>query len=210
MGKKKSRMLKKRVFDIIFSLFAIILLTPIMIIIAILIKVNSPEGTVLFKQRRLGLYGKEFRVLKFRTMVPDAEVKLQEMFTKNPKIQKEFEKDFKLKNDPRIISSIGSFLRKSSLDELPQFFNSLMGTMSIVGPRPIINVELKMYGKFQEKFLSIKPGITGLWQVSGRNDIDYEERVLLDMKYIDTDSFWGDIKIILKTVKVVIFRDGSY
>ena len=210
MGNKKYRILEKRVFDIIFSLFAIILLTPIMIIIAILIKLNSPEGTVLFKQRRLGLDGKEFRVLKFRTMVPDAEVKLQEMFTENPKIQKEFEKDFKLKNDPRIISSIGSFLRKSSLDELPQFFNSLMGTMSIVGPRPIINVELKMYGKFQEKFLSIKPGITGLWQVSGRNDIDYDERVLLDMKYIDTDSFWGDIKIILKTVKVVIFRDGSY
>jgi lipopolysaccharide/colanic/teichoic acid biosynthesis glycosyltransferase len=203
-------MLEKRVFDIMFSLFAIILLTPIMIIIAIFIKVNSPEGTILFKQRRLGLHGKEFQVLKFRTMVPDAELKLQEMFNENPQVKKEFEKDFKLKNDPRIISTIGSLLRKSSLDELPQFFNSLMGTMSIVGPRPIINIELKMYGEFQEKFLSIKPGITGLWQVSGRNDINYDERVLLDMKYIDTDSFWGDIKIILKTVKVMIFRDGSY
>ena len=202
--------LGKRIFDIVFSLFAIAILMPIMIIIAVLIKVNSPEGTVLFRQKRLGLKGKIFEVLKFRTMVPNAELKLQEMFNRNPKLKEEFEETFKLKNDPRIISTIGSFLRKSSLDELPQFFNSLMGTMSIVGPRPIIQVELKMYGEFQKKFLSIKPGITGLWQVSGRNDINYEERVLLDMKYIDMNSFFEDIKIILKTTKVMLIRNGSY
>ena len=202
--------LGKRIFDIVFSLFAIAILMPVMIIIAVLIKVNSPEGTVLFRQKRLGLNGKIFEVLKFRTMVPNAELKLQEMFNRNPKLKEEFEETFKLKNDPRIISTIGSFLRKSSLDELPQFFNSLMGTMSIVGPRPIIQVELKMYGEFQKKFLSIKPGITGLWQVSGRNDINYEERVLLDMKYIDMNSFFEDIKIILKTTKVMLIRNGSY
>jgi len=176
----------------------------------LLIKFKSPEGKVLFTQKRLGLNGKEFEVYKFRTMVPDAEAKLEELLERDEEARKEFEKDFKLKNDPRIIPVIGSFLRKSSLDELPQFFNSLKGEMAIVGPRPIVRLELKMYGEYSKKFLSVKPGITGLWQVSGRNNIDYEERVALDMEYIDNKSLFRDINIIFKTVKVMIFRAGAY
>jgi len=198
-----------RIFDILFSLFALIVFSPIIIIISIIIKFKSPEGTIFFTQKRLGLNGKEFDVYKFRTMVPDAEKKLEELLERDEEARKEFEKDFKLKNDPRIIPVIGSFLRKSSLDELPQFFNSLKGEMAIVGPRPIVNLELKMYGKYAKKFLSVKPGITGLWQVSGRNNIDYEERVALDMEYIDNKSLLKDMKIIFKTVWVMLLRRGQ-
>ena len=201
---------KTRIFDIGFSLFALTLFSPIFIVISLLIKFKSPEGKVLFTQKRLGLNGKEFEVYKFRTMVPDAEAKLEELLERDEEARKEFEKDFKLKNDPRIIPVIGSFLRKSSLDELPQFFNSLKGEMAIVGPRPIVRLELKMYGEYSKKFLSVKPGITGLWQVSGRNNIDYEERVALDMEYIDNKLLLRDINIIFKTVKVMIFRAGAY
>jgi lipopolysaccharide/colanic/teichoic acid biosynthesis glycosyltransferase len=203
-------MLEKRVFDIIFSLFAIILLTPIMIIIAILIKVNSPEGTVFFRQRRLGLYGEEFKVLKFRTMVPDAEKLLQKLLL-NPKIKEEYFTYRKLKNDVRIITGIGQFLRKSSLDELPQFFNVLLGTMSVVGPRPYMKAEFYQYQDDTiDEITSVKPGITGYWQViPSRHDTTFDKRVESDLEYISNRSLLLDIKIIFKTVWVMGLRRGA-
>lgn len=205
----KQRVLK-RSFDFIFSLIALILLSPVFIIVAALIKIISPEGPVFFGHKRIGQHGKFFRVYKFRSMVPDAEQRLKKMLDENPEIKAEYEKDFKLKNDPRIIPGIGDFIRKSSIDELPQFFNSLIGDMSVVGPRPIVEKEIAKYGKYATKLYSVKAGVTGLWQVSGRNDIDYDERVALDMEYIDNQSLWLDIKIVFQTVMVMIFRKGAY
>lgn len=199
----------KRGFDIVFSSIALLLLLPVFVVIVILLKILSP-GPVFFGHKRIGKNGKYFRVYKFRTMVPDAEKILHEWLENNPEIKKEYEKDFKLKDDPRIVPVIGDFLRKSSLDELPQFFNSLIGDMSVVGPRPIVEKELEKYHKFAPKLLSVKPGVTGLWQVSGRNDIDYDERIAIDMEYIDNHSFFGDLKIIFQTIMVMIFRKGAY
>ena len=199
----------KRGFDIVFSGIALLLLLPVFAVIAILLKILSP-GPVFFGHKRIGKGGKYFRVYKFRTMVPNAEKILNEWLENNPEIKEEYEKDFKLKDDPRIVPVIGDFLRKSSLDELPQFFNSLIGDMSVVGPRPIVEKELEKYHKFAPKLLSVKPGVTGLWQVSGRNDIDYDERVEMDMEYIDNHSFFGDIKIIFQTIMVMVFRRGAY
>ena len=206
----ETRQIKKRLFDIAFSSAALLCLSPVFLIVSLLIKVKSPNGPIFFGHQRIGKDGKFFRVYKFRTMVPDAEKRLKELLDKDEETRKEFEQDFKLKNDPRIISGVGHFLRKSSLDELPQFFNSLIGNMSVVGPRPIVEDEIEKYGKYAKKLLSVKPGVTGLWQVSGRNDIDYNERVSLDMEYIDKQSFWLDVKIIIKTVQVMIFRKGAY
>ena len=200
----------KRIFDVIFSVSALVLLSPLFLVIAIMIKMKSPEGPVFFGHQRIGKNGKFFRVYKFRTMVPDAEERLKKLLDSNLKLKEEFEKDFKLKNDPRIIPGIGNFMRKSSLDELPQFFNSLIGNMSVVGPRPIVEKELEKYGKYAKKLLSVKPGVTGLWQVSGRNDIDYNKRIELDMEYIDNQSLWLDIKIIMKTILVMVFKKGAY
>jgi lipopolysaccharide/colanic/teichoic acid biosynthesis glycosyltransferase len=200
----------KRAFDVIFSFFALLFLTPVFLIIAILIKIVSPKGPVFFGHQRIGKDGKFFRIYKFRTMVPNAEEILQEWLTNHPEIKKEYEKDFKLKDDPRIIPGIGTFLRESSLDELPQFFNSFIGNMSVIGPRPIIEDEVQKYGKYVVKLYSVKPGVSGLWQVSGRNDLSYDIRVKLDMKYINNQSLWLDIKIIFKTISVMIFKKGSY
>ena len=200
----------KRIFDILFSLFAIILLTPVYIIVALLIKIKSPGAPVIFAHKRIGKGGKFFRVYKFRTMVANAEQILEDWLENHPKIKEEYEKDFKLKDDPRIIPGIGEKMRKYSIDELPQFFNSLFGDMSIVGPRPIVEKEVAKYGKYAIKLYSVKPGITGLWQVSGRNDIDYTERIALDMEYIDNQTFMEDIKIIIQTVMVMVFKKGAY
>lgn len=200
----------KRLFDIIFSLFAITLLSPIYILIAILIKTKSPGAPVFFAHKRIGKDGKFFRVYKFRTMVANAEQTLEKWLETHPNIKEEYEKDFKLKNDPRIIPGIGEKMRKYSIDELPQFFNSLLGNMSVVGPRPIVEKEVSKYGKYAIKLYSVKPGVTGLWQVSGRNDIDYDERVALDMEYIDNQTFLGDIKIIFQTVLTMVFKKGAY
>jgi Undecaprenyl-phosphate galactose phosphotransferase WbaP len=206
----KTKQIAKRLFDIVFSIFAIILLSPIYLIVALLIKIKSPGAPVIFAHKRIGKNGKFFRVYKFRTMVANAEEILEEWLKNNPKIKEEYEKDFKLKDDPRIIPGIGNFMRKASIDELPQFFNVLFGDMSVVGPRPIVEKEVPKYGKYAVKLYSVKPGVTGLWQVSGRNDIDYDERVALDMEYIDNQTFWGDIKIIIQTVLVMVFKKGAY
>ena len=200
----------KRIFDIFFSVFALTVFSPLFLIISLVIKIISPDGPVFFNHKRIGLKGKEFNCYKFRTMLPNAEQLLNKMLEENAELKAEFQNDFKLKNDNRIIPIIGKLLRKSSLDELPQFINTLIGDMSIVGPRPIVNSEKRKYGKAISKFLSVKPGITGLWQVSGRNNVSYEKRVCLDIEYIDKNNFLMDLQIILKTIVVMLFRDGAY
>ncbi|WP_163329286.1 sugar transferase [Desulfurobacterium thermolithotrophum] len=202
----------KRPFDIVFSLFAILVTLPVMIPIAIIIKVTD-RGSVFFKQERPGLNGKKFFVYKFRTMYPDNEKILEEYLEKNPEAKREWELYRKLKTyDPRV-TPIGRFLRKYSLDELPQFFNVLKGDMSVVGPRPYICKEFDEYKipeSVRKKLLSVKPGVTGLWQVEGRNEATFEDRVKLDLKYVENLSFWGDIKIILKTIWVMLTGKGAY
>ena len=200
----------KRLFDVSFSLLALVIILPIMIPLAIAIKLTD-GGSVFFRHERVGFRGRKFKLLKFRSMYPDADRRLKEILEKDPKAREEWERTFKLKNDPRV-TPIGKFLRKTSLDELPQFFNVLKGDMSIVGPRPVVEEELKKY--YREKaeiYKSVKPGITGYWQVEGRSDVeDYEERVRMDEWYVKNQSFWLDIKIILKTIKVMLTGKGAY
>jgi undecaprenyl-phosphate galactose phosphotransferase len=208
---KGKRLVRKRLFDIAFSLFAIILFMPIMLIIAILIKINSPKGAILFRQHRLGLNGQAFEVLKFRTMVPDAEKLLEELLRNDKEIEKEYLIYRKLKNDVRIIAGIGHFLRKSSLDELPQFFNVFLGNMSVVGPRPYMKIEFFEYkDKIIDEILSVKPGITGYWQViPTRHNTTFDERVSSDLNYINNRSLWLDFKIIFKTIWIMGLRQGA-
>jgi len=174
--------------------------------ISILIKFEDKEASVIFKQKRVGKDGKVFYMYKFRTMIINAE-NLKCNFTEEQKI--EFESSYKLKKDPRV-TPFGGFLRKTSLDELPQIFNVLKGEMSFVGPRPIVREECAKYGKYAELLMSVKPGITGLWQISGRNSISYENRVKLDVHYIKNNNFLFDLKIFFKTFKEVALRLGAY
>ena len=201
-----------RLFDFIFSLGALLIFMPIIFVIALLIKINSPKGDIFFKQKRLGLDGKPFNVYKFRTMVVDAEEKLKEMLDKDKDLRDEYLKFRKLKNDPRIIPNIGSFLRKSSLDELPQFFNVFLGQMSIVGPRPYIENEFDIYPtRLELKIITaVKPGITGYWQiVPERHDTTFESRVETDIEYIEKKNFKLDLEIIGKTIGVMVLRKGA-
>ncbi len=200
----------KRLFDIVFSLSVLILLAPVYLLIALLILISSP-GSVFYVQERVGKNRKSFRCLKFRTMVENADEMLIEMMEKSPNLRQEFEENFKLKKDPRI-TWIGQFLRVTSLDEFPQFWNVLIGDMSVVGPRPLVAEELPKYGRHMDKILTIRPGITGLWQVSGRNDIPYPLRVRMDLYYANFRNFWVDLWIIFKTIGVVIFpkNNGAY
>ena len=181
-----------------------------MIPIALIIKLTD-RGNIFFKHERVGYKGKPFKVLKFRTMYPDAEKRLKKILEKDPKAKEEWEKTFKLKNDPRV-TPIGKFLRKYSLDELPQFFNVLKGDMSIVGPRPVVREELQRYYKDKaDIYKSVKPGVTGYWQVEGRSDVeDYAKRVNMDVWYVYNQSFWLDLKIIFKTIWVMLTGRGAY
>lgn len=209
VAKKGTIYTVKRLFDILFAIFAIVIFAIPMLIIAILIKVFSPEGSIIFKQKRLGLNGKEFEVFKFRTMIPNAEEKLKELLEEDEEARSIYLTYRKLKNDIRIIPKIGTFLRKTSLDELPQFFNVLLGDMSIVGPRPYIIGEF--CAEDQKKvdiILSVKPGITGLWQVTDRNADTFYDRVNKDIEYVKGMNFTTDFKIILKTISVMILRKG--
>lgn len=192
----------KVIFDFLFSLLILILLSPLLLIISILIKLDG--GPVFFLQKRIGLHGREFYCYKFRTMVINAEELQKTLLDKN----EQEGPVFKIKNDPRV-TKIGRFLRKTSLDELPQFLNVLRGEMSVVGPRPPIPSEVKQYERWQQRRLSMKPGITCIWQVSGRNNIPFDQWMKMDMQYIDTWSLKLDIIIILKTVKVMITGDGQ-
>ncbi len=197
----------KRLFDVLFSLCVLVFFSPLYLLIALLIYVSSP-GPVLYIQRRVGRYGRPFACIKFRTMVVGADRMLAEMLDAQPNCRAEFEDNFKLKDDPRI-TPIGRWLRTTSLDEFPQFWNVLMGDMSVVGPRPLVKEELHKYGSAIDKVLTVRPGITGLWQVSGRNDIPYVRRVQIDLYYAKHHSFAMDLNIAIRTIGVVVFPKGN-
>ncbi len=199
----------KRAFDIVFSIILLPFLLPFMAIIGVAIKLDS-KGPIFFSHERIGYNGKSFKILKFRSMYVDADRRLKEILESDPLARKEWERNFKLKNDPRV-TKIGKFLRKTSLDELPQIFNVLLGQMSFVGPRPVVKDEIEKYYRDKAEFyFRVKPGITGLWQVSGRSDTDYDFRVKLDVWYVLNWSFWLDIILIIKTIKCVIKGEGAY
>lgn len=206
LAKWSSRVLK-RLFDIVGSLSIILMLSPALIYISR--KVKQDGGPSIYGHERIGKGGKPFKCLKFRSMVINSKEVLEELLASNDDARKEWEATFKLKNDPRI-TKIGNFLRRTSLDELPQLFNVLKGEMSLVGPRPIITAELERYNDEVDYYLLSKPGMTGLWQVSGRSDVDYETRVYLDAWYVKNWSMWNDIAILFKTIGVVLKKDGAY
>ena len=217
MKKKKKQYSKKyfykiikTIFDLFFSLIILIVGLPIFLIIASLIKLSS-RGPIFYFQERIGKNKKTFNCIKFRTMHPEAEDILENLITNNEKLRKEFEETHKLKNDPRI-TNIGKFLRKTSLDEIPQFLNVIKMDMSVIGPRPIVKNEIQKYGESYNKVISLKPGITGLWQVSGRNNLSYKRRVILDCLYVDNMSPLLDLRIIIRTFGVIFFPNdrGAY
>jgi lipopolysaccharide/colanic/teichoic acid biosynthesis glycosyltransferase len=193
----------KRVTDIFLAVIGIVFLLPLFLLIALCIKLDDGGDPLHFREI-IGMHGKRFYALKFRTMRADAD----EYLAKHPELMRKYQQNMKLEKDPRI-TQVGRFLRKTSLDELPQLFNVLVGQMSLVGPRIIHPSELPRYGEYAEKRLSVKPGITGLWQISGRQHISYDERVLLDMRYIDHRSSIVDFTILVKTLKVFIVHTGA-
>lgn len=196
----------KRVFDIIISVVSLIFAAPIFLIFAILIKLDS-KGPVFYKHKRIGKNGEYIYLYKFRSMYIDSAERLENML-KDPTIREEWETNFKLDNDPRI-TKIGNFLRKSSLDELPQLLNILMGDMSLVGPRPVIDGEIEKYGDLKSYFLSVTPGLTGWWACNGRSCTTYDERKRLELYYVKNKSFMLDLKIIFKTFESILKRTGS-
>ncbi len=207
--KSKYRQIVHIIFNYLLAIALLPILLPIIGIIAFFIKRESP-GPVFFAHMRVGKYGKLIPTLKFRSMYQDAQERLEKLLETDPKIREEWEMNFKLKEDPRV-TKIGSIMRKTSLDELPQIFNVLKGEMNFVGPRPVIQQEIDQYYKEDaEYYLMVKPGITGLWQVSGRSDTDYNFRVATDKWYVSNWSLWLDIVILLKTVKTVLKREGAY
>lgn len=197
----------KRCFDLTAAVAVIIVGSPVLLLIAF--KVLASGRPIFYGHKRVGQNGKHFLCYKFRTMAVNADVLLKELLERDPQARAEWDRDFKLKNDPRI-TSIGHFLRKTSLDELPQLWNVLKGEMSLVGPRPVVDAELERYGNQIDYYLEAKPGVTGLWQVSGRNDVSYDTRVYLDAWYVKNWSLFNDIVILLKTVKVIFKKDGAY
>lgn len=206
LAKWSSRILK-RLFDIAGSIAIIIILSPVLIYISQ--KVKKDGGPAIYGHERIGKDGKSFKCLKFRSMVINSKEVLDNLLENDLAAKREWDATFKLKNDPRI-TKIGGFLRRTSLDELPQLFNVLKGEMSLVGPRPIITAELERYNDEVDYYLLSKPGMTGLWQVSGRSDVDYETRVYLDAWYVKNWSMWNDIAILFKTIGVVLKKDGAY
>jgi len=198
----------KRFIDLFIVIIGGILLLPFFLLVILLIKINSP-GPVLYKHKRIGKNGKYFNAYKFRSMVVDAEQQLQKILETDLALKKEWDDNQKLQNDPRI-TSIGRIMRRTSIDEFPQMINILKGEMSLVGPRPIVDEEVKKYGEDFNRIFSIKPGLTGLWQVSGRSDIDYLDRVAYDIYYLQSWSVWLDLWIIFKTFGVIFFGRGAY
>jgi len=199
----------KNFFDFILAVVLTPFLIPLIFLIGLIIKLDS-KGPIFFRHERIGKDGKKIKVFKFRTMYKDAQERLAQILENDEEARKEWDAFFKLKNDPRI-TKVGHFLRKTSLDELPQIFNVLKGEMSFVGPRPVVEDEIKKYYKeYAEFYYMVKPGITGLWQISGRSDVDYENRVKLDTWYVLNWSMWLDIMILFKTVSVVLKKEGAY
>lgn len=205
--KEPAKRVSKRGLDIVGAAFLLAVLSPLLLVIALL--VHRDGGRVLFGHRRIGAGGRQFKCWKFRTMVPNAEQVLRDLLARDPEARREWDKDFKLRNDPRI-TSVGGFLRTTSLDELPQLINVLMGEMSLVGPRPIVSDEIARYGAAFHDYTRCRPGITGVWQVSGRNDTGYRQRVHLDQQYARHATFGGDIAILLRTPVAVLRRNGAY
>ncbi|SDI80339.1 Sugar transferase involved in LPS biosynthesis (colanic, teichoic acid) [Salipiger marinus] len=195
----------KRALDLTLAIAMLPLLLPVITVLWLLTRRDGGPG--FFGHRRVGRNGKSFRCWKIRTMVVDAEAKLQQHLADNPEAAAEWARDHKLTNDPRI-TRIGNFLRRTSLDELPQIWNVLKGEMSFVGPRPVTRVEMKKYGFYRTAYLSMRPGITGLWQVSGRNDVSYDERVRMDVQYLSDASLANDLKLILGTGMAVLGSTG--
>jgi len=202
---KRGYLLAKRIMDLLGAFLGIILLLPVFIIVAICIKLEDPKGPVFFKQIRIGKDGKNFYMYKFRSMVVDAEERLNDLL----KYNEVSGAMFKIKEDPRT-TKIGKFIRKTSIDELPQLWNVIKGDMSLVGPRPPLPREVEQYTKYDMQRLLVTPGCTGLWQVSGRNDLGFNEMVELDLKYIRERSILYDLKIILKTIKIMIKPNSAY
>ena len=198
----------KFVFDWVATLLGGILISPLLLVIALWIRHDSP-GPIIFSQKRVGQNGKPFQCYKFRTMYEDAEEQLHDILEMDEALRQEWEANFKLKNDPRVTRS-GDFLRRTSLDELPQIFNVLKGEMSLVGPRPIVRREIPYYGKFIDDYYMVRPGITGMWQTSGRSDTGYTERVQMDTWYVRNWDFWFDIVLLWRTMKVVVQQKGAY
>lgn len=200
----------KRGVDILVSLFGLVLLSPVFLLISLIIKFTEPNGSIFFSQKRIGQYGGSFKIFKFRSMRVNADSYLKE---DKELFQRYVQNGYKLEQheDPRI-TKIGAFLRKTSLDELPQLLNVLMGNMSLVGPRPIVVEEIEEYEKENkvQEFFEMKPGITGVWQTSGRSNINYPERVYLEISYLDNNSLVTDFKIIFKTFIKVIMKEGAY
>lgn len=193
----------KNLFDLLFSLLFLIALLPLFLTISLLIKLSS-RGPIFFLHKRIGKNNVPFECIKFRTMYPESKDILENLFMKDSLIKREFEETYKIKNDPRI-TTIGKLLRKTSLDELPQFINVLKGEMSLIGPRPIVKEEKEKYGKNFKKVFLIKPGITGLWQVSGRNNLTYKRRVMLDLNYVENYNLLMDLRILFRTFGVIFF-----
>lgn len=195
----------KRLFDVVASAIGVVAISPVLLIIAICIKVDDPHGPVFYTQTRVGKDGHEFKIIKFRSMVSNADellAKLQDQNEVNGAM-------FKMKDDPRI-TRVGRVIRKYSLDELPQLINVVTGSMSIVGPRPPLVSEVEQYTEYDKQRLLVTPGATGMWQVGGRNDVDFDEMVRLDLTYIQNRSVWLDLKIMLETVKVMVKPNGAY
>jgi len=199
--------LLKEMMDKIGAVVALVLLSPLFLIL--IRKIRQDGGPAFYGHTRIGKDGKSFKCWKFRSMVMNSQEILKDLLEKDPAAREEFEKNFKLKNDPRI-TKVGQFLRKTSLDEIPQLFNVLSGEMSLVGPRPVVEAERSYYADNIHYYTAVKPGITGLWQVSGRSDTGYVQRVQLDCTYVKDWSLWNDIVILFKTVYVVVARKGAY
>jgi len=199
----------KRAFDICFSLLALIVGFPLFLAVGIAVRLSS-KGNIIYSHERIGRGGKPFRCYKFRTMYPDADQRLKEILLKDSALREEWEKSHKLKHDPRI-TKVGAFLRKTSLDELPQFWNVLRGDLSVVGPRPVVRAEVQRYlGARAPLILSVRPGLTGLWQVSGRSNTSYEIRLTMDEEYVRAQSLLLDLKLIAKTIPAMLFTRGAY
>jgi len=200
----------KRLFDIGFSLAVLVLCSPLYLLLAVAIALSSP-GPVFYVQERVGKDFRHFGCIKFRTMVADADEMMATLMAESPELRQEYEESFKLRDDPRV-TALGKFLRYTSLDEFPQFWNVLVGDMSVVGPRPLVPEELSKYGIHIDKVLTIRPGITGLWQVSGRNNIPYDRRVGIDVYYVQARNWFLDLWVVLRTIGVILFpqQSGGY
>jgi lipopolysaccharide/colanic/teichoic acid biosynthesis glycosyltransferase len=206
-ARRRASAVSDLVFNTVLAVALLLFVAPLMIVLAVLVTAQD-GGPPIFAHRRLGLGGRPFHCLKFRTMVRDADERLAALLAADPDAQAEWARDHKLRDDPRV-TAFGRFLRRSSLDELPQLFNVLRGEMSLVGPRPIVEAEAVRYGRHFARYCAVRPGMTGLWQVSGRNDVSYRRRVVMDVAYARSKSVWTDTVILVATVPAVLTRRGS-